>query len=129
MAKFTRTTLCWLVLLALGGLAFWAGRAQACGKACNDPRNWGGACIYSGNTGQILKPTSACNLWLWSSVGAGSGNCNGSQTCGFMTCVGGDKTYCHAPAAGEYSVLDTGGTDSCGSCSGSTTVSGCSTCS
>lgn len=128
MAKFTRTTLCWLTLLALGGLAFWAGRAGAtCSQSCK-PLN-GSLCIYSGSSGQILKFTgSSCSLRVWSNT-AGSGNCSGSQTCGFMTCVGGVTTYCHAPGSGEYSEMDVGSGDTCGSCSGSTTLTGCQTCS
>jgi hypothetical protein len=35
----------------------------------------------------------------------------------------GSGTYCQAPSSGQYSFMD-----GCGSCSGSTTMSGCQAC-
>lgn len=125
MAKIAKTTLCWLALLALGALSFWAGRAQACTNSCFTLP--GGLCIYSGTTGQILSPNTTCPLKIWSSGGGSAGNCNGTRTCGAMTCVGAG-TYCRAPGSGEYSFMENAG-NGCGSCSGSTTFSGCNTCS
>jgi hypothetical protein len=120
------STWAWLgVGLVLGGLSFAAGRLDAqCQYLCRDAKQ---ECLYSGN-GTIVQPQDTCNLKRWAQVPDGTNtNCNGTATQSVNICVGAGS-YCQAPASGQYSRLVSGG-GGCGSCSGSTTIACCQSCS
>ncbi len=119
------STWAWLgVGLVLGGLSFAAGRldAQSCGYNC---ANTWGECLYSGS-GTIVMPKGNCLLKRWDETGSNV-NCNGSATQSVDICVG-KNGYCYPPAAGQFSRLGDGYFD-CGSCSGTTTIACCQSCS
>jgi hypothetical protein len=107
--------------LVLGGLSFSAGRLDAqCQYLCTDTHN---ECLYA-SSGTIVLPQGVCNLKRWAGGGLNV-NCNGTTTQTVKLCSGAGS-YCQAPAAGQYSSLGFG---TCGSCSGTTTIACCQSCS
>jgi hypothetical protein len=106
-------------VVVLFTVSFQAGRSGAqCFHDCFNIAP--GQCVYSGTSGQILAPSN-CILEVWSKTAGTAGSCSGVQTCNATTCVG-SGPYCHAPSSGEFAFIG------CGSCSGSTTMSGCQAC-